>query len=320
MTFPALTVSRVANAAIVLLLGAPLAIGLAGLSGIGHRWVDILAQFTAAGLVVALGLTALSALVRLWPAVGVGLATCLILLAAGWPQWAPPLGTPKPGAPVLTLYSANLLVDNRDIGAVRRSVAEAQPDVVVLIETPRRMLGRLDRILPDHPYRVVETGGSYSIDGTVIASRWPVRKIEARGGDNHVAAMVETPLGPVTVFGVHLTRPWPYQYQWGQISQVLALEASARGLAGPVLMAGDFNSVSSARIGRMIRRDLGLTPAPGWPGTWPSSLPSRVGMNIDQVYRSDDLAIVGRRLGVRSGSDHRPVVTRFTLAEPRPRP
>ncbi|CAN5246303.1 endonuclease/exonuclease/phosphatase family protein [soil metagenome] len=320
MSFPVLTLSRLANAGLLVLLCAPLGIGLAALSGIGHRWVDILAQFTAAALVGALALTAVASVMRLWLAVGAGATTSLILLLAGWPQWAPPTGTPKPGAPVMTLYSANLHVRNRDVEAVRASVADSRADVVVLVETPRAMLGQLDRILPRQTYRVVETGGVYAIDGTVIASRWPVRKVEARSGGNHIAAVVETPLGEVTVFGVHLTRPWPYQYQWGQLTQVMALEASAKGISGPVVMAGDFNSVSSGRVGRTIRKDLGLIPAPGWPGTWPSSLPSAVGMNIDQVYHSPDLAVTGRRLGRPSGSDHRPVVTRLTLSEPRPRP
>lgn len=320
MTFPALTPSRIATAAAILMLCAPLVIGLAALSGIGHRWVDILAQFTGAAMVAALMLSVAAAATRLWPAAGMGIVTSLILLAAGWPQWFPPTGDARPGAPVMTLYSANLLVRNTDIEAVRASIAEGRADIVVLIETPTMMLDQLDRILPDHPYRVVESGGAYAVDGTVIASRWPVSKQDALGGDNHLAARVQTPLGDVTVFAVHLTRPWPFQFQWSQIIQTRALQASARGVTGPLIVTGDFNSVSSARIGRQIRRDMGLIPAPGWPGTWPAQAPSALGMTIDQVYRTPDLALVGRRLGKASGSDHRPVVTRLTLAETPRRP
>lgn len=319
MSFAALTLPRIATAGAILLLCAPLGIGIAALSGIGHRWVDILAQFTGAAIVAALLITLLAAALRLWPAAAFGVLTCLILLLAGWPQWFPPMGQARPGAPVVTLYSANLLVRNTDTEAVRASIAEGQADVVVLIETPTMMLGQLDRILPDHPYRVVESGGAYAVDGTVIASRWPVSKQVAQGGDNHLAAQVQTPLGRITVFAVHLTRPWPFQFQWGQISQTMDLRDKAEGVTGPLILAGDFNSVSSARIGRQIRHDMGLIPAPGWPGTWPTRLPSAVGMTIDQVYRTPDLALVGRRLGQPSGSDHRPVVTRLTLAEPQPR-
>jgi len=320
MRFPVLTLSRFATAVLILALGAPLAVGLAALSGIGHRWIDILAQFTGPALMAGLGLTLMAGVTRLWPAAAAGGATSLILLGAGWPQWMPPDGIARAGAPSMTLYSANLLVRNRDVEAIAASIAHSDADVVVLVETPVQVLAQLDTLLPDQPYRVVETGGRYATDGTVIASRRPVRKIEARGGDNHVVAAVQTPLGEVTVFAVHLTRPWPYQYQWGQITQVMALDASAEGLTGPVILAGDFNSVSSARIGRQIRRDLGLVPVPGWPGTWPTRLPSVLGITIDQVYRSPALAVLQRRLGRPTGSDHRPVITRMTLSEPQPRP
>ena len=49
-------------------------------------------------------------------------------------------------------------------------------------------------------------------------------------------------------------------------------------------------------------------------GTWPAVAPSVIGMTIDQVYRSPELAVLDRRLGLRTGSDHRPVITRFAKA------
>ena len=61
---------------------------------------------------------------------------------------------------------------------------------------------------------------------------------------------------------------------------------------------------------------MGLLPAPGFPGTWPSALPAFAGIAIDQVYRSPDLALLSRRIGEPTGSDHYPVVTEFTRAKP----
>jgi 2-C-methyl-D-erythritol 4-phosphate cytidylyltransferase/2-C-methyl-D-erythritol 2,4-cyclodiphosphate synthase len=40
------------------------------------------------------------------------------------------------------------------------------------------------------------------------------------------------------------------------------------------------------------------------------------GITIDQVYRSPDLALISRRIGEPTGSDHYPVVTEFTRATP----
>ncbi len=293
--------------------------GVAALSGIGHRWVDILAQFAAPALLAAAATTALCVLLRLWPAAGVGAASCLILALAAWPQWTPPRGTPAPGAPIVRLYSANLWVFNTDVEAMRRSIAAADADILVLVEVGDAPAARLDELLAGYPHRtaVGRRRGPGDHAQSIVASRYPIlqRLPDRPDGLSAAGAVVQTPIGPIDVFAVHLTRPWPYQYQWGQITQVMAL--TERRLAAPdnpVIAAGDFNSVSTARIGKQIQADMNLIPAPGWPGTWPSRLPAFAGITIDQVYRSPDLALITRRLGLATGSDHRPVITEFTRA------
>lgn len=305
------------EALIQLGLIGPLVLAVAALSGVGHRWVDILAQFTAPMLTATAVFTLLTAVLRLRAATLQGGVVCAVLLVAVWPQWAPPMGRAEPGAPTIRMYSANLYYLNNDVAAIRRSIAAADPDIVVLIELGQEPARRIDEILDGYPYRAA----SMRMDQTrgpsrsLIASRYPLTPLEDRPDGLHsVTAVAETPIGRLNVIGVHLTRPWPYQYQWGQITQTMALGDIRRDLTGPVIVAGDFNSVSSARIGRHVRRELGLTPAPGFPGTWPSALPSPFGMTIDQVYRSPDLAFISRRLGRPTGSDHRPVVTEFTRA------
>lgn len=293
--------------------------GLAALSGIGHRWVDILAQFTAPVLMAAL-IAALACLIlRLWPAAVAGGLACLVLTVAVWPQWTPPKGRPKAGAPIVRVYSANVWALNTDVAAMARSIAAADADVVILVEFGDAPAARIDQVLAGYPHRALlgridrPSGPARS----VIASRRPIlRQLpDPPDGLSTVGAVVDTALGPITVFGVHLTRPWPFQYQWGQITQVMALDARRRAAPDhPVIAAGDFNSVSTARIGRQTKTDLGLVPAPGWPGTWPSRLPAFLGITIDQVWRSPDLALLSRRLGEPTGSDHRPVVTEFTRA------
>lgn len=300
-----------------LVLAIPLGLAVMALSGIGHRGFDLLAQFTAPALVVTAGLTALLALTRLKAAALHGLAACVVLTIAVAPQWFPDGPRPEPGAPVVRLYFANLYYLNGDVAAMRRSIEAADADIVVLIELGRDAGGRADELLDGYPHRAA----SLRMDGTrgpsrsVIGSRWPLTALpDSPGGLHAVTAVAGTPLGPLNVVGVHLTRPWPFQEQWGQISQTMALQAAVEDLEGPVLVAGDFNSVSSARIGKQVRRDLGLHPAAGFPGTWPAALPAPLGVTIDQVYASPDLAFVRRRLGDPTGSDHRPVVTEITRA------
>ncbi len=305
------------DALLRLALTAPLGLGLVALGGIGQRWFDILAQFTGPALPVTVLASAVLALTRFKAAALHGLAACLMLGLAVLPQWSPGGPRAAEGTPIVRLYSANVYFLNDDVAAIRRSIEEADADIVVLIELGRGPASRIDEVLEGYPHRAA----SMRMDTTrgpsrsVIGSRYPLSAVDDPPDGLHaVAAVARTPLGPLNVVGVHLTRPWPFQHQWGQISQTMALEAVVDGLTGPVVVAGDFNSVSSARIGKQVRRDIGLHPAPGFPGTWPSDFPAPLSMTIDQVYASPDLAFVRRRLGDPNGSDHRPVVTEITRA------
>jgi endonuclease/exonuclease/phosphatase (EEP) superfamily protein YafD len=287
------------------------------LAGVDNRFVDLLAQFTAPMLIATALLIPGLGLLRLKAATGAGGLAAVLLTLAVWPQWFPEASKPDPEAAIVRLYSANLFYLNDDTARIRRSVEAADADIVILIELASDPALKIDEVLAGYPYRAA----SMRLDQTrgpsrsVIASRWPLTvRDDPPDGLHAVAATARTPLGPIHVVGVHLTRPWPFQHSWGQISQTMALDAIVEGMDGPVVVAGDFNSVSSARIGRQTRQDIGLRPAPGFPGTWPTDLPSVLGITIDQVYASPDLAFVSRRLGHPTGSDHRPVVTEITRA------
>jgi endonuclease/exonuclease/phosphatase (EEP) superfamily protein YafD len=303
----------------VLVVGLTLVAGIAVLvlAGVDNRAVDLLAQFTATLLIAATLLTLGLGLLRMKAPAGVGALTSLLLALAVWPQWFPTASAPDRDAAVIRVYSANLFYLNDDTARIRRSIEAADADIVVLIELASDPARNIDQLLAGYPHRAA----SMRLDQTrgpsrsVIASRWPLAvRADPPDGLHAVAAKVRTPLGPINVVGVHLTRPWPFQHSWGQISQTMALDSVVESVEGPVVVAGDFNSVSSARIGRQVQRDIGLRPAPGFPGTWPSDLPSGLGITIDQVYASPDLAFVSRRLGRPTGSDHRPVVTEITRA------
>lgn len=304
------------------LLAPPGLVAVSALSRIGHRLPDLLTQFTAPALMAVVALCGLFLLSRLWDMAALGAGVAGLLLLAVWPQWTPERGRAA-GEQSLSLYSANLWARNSDVDAIARSIAEADADVVMLIELGDAPAAQLDVILADYPYRVSTprkdrpSGAARS----VIASRQPLKKVRGADGQGLAAliAEAETPLGPVSLIAVHMTRPWPFQHPYGQISQaerLARLHADVlAGRDGPVVIAGDFNSVSSGRIGRQIKAETGLIPAPAWPGTWPAALPAPLGITIDHVWRSPDLALVERRLGAKTGSDHRPVVVRLKRTE-----
>lgn len=309
-----LTVLRLLiDGAFLPVLCVPLAVALIALSGMQNQYADILAQFVAPALIGTVGLVAILLVARLRHSAALGGLAIAALALALWPQVFPAGPRSEKGAPTITVYSANLHDENADLAAIRRSIKEANADVVVLIELAPDVIADLDAILADYPHRA--PGQVFVASSTVMASRWPLVTSESpMDGLDAVVATAETPLGPVHLAGVHLTRPWPFAQSWGQISQTMALQARLASRPGPMIVLGDFNSISSARIGRQVKTDLGLHPAPGFPGTWPADLPAVAGINIDQVYVSGDLAFVSRKLGRDNGSDHRPVITRITRA------
>nr|WP_312295937.1 endonuclease/exonuclease/phosphatase family protein [Brevundimonas diminuta] len=313
-----LTQALMRLAALALLAPSGL-VAVSALSRIGHRLPDLLTQFTAPALVATVVLCGLFLLLRLWDMAALGVGVAGLLLLAVWPQWTPEKGRAA-GPETLTVYSANLWARNQDVAAIARSIEQADADVVMLIELGDAPAAQLDTILRAYPHRVSTprkdrpSGAARS----VIASRLPLHRVRDADGQGLAAlvAQAETSLGPVSLIAVHMTRPWPFQHPYGQISQAQRLAGLRAGLEGPVVVAGDFNSVSSGRIGRQIKAETGLTPAPARPGTWPSALPAFLGITIDHVWRSPDLALVERRLGQKTGSDHRPVIVRLSRAEP----
>ncbi len=303
---------------LAVLVAAPTFMALVTLTGMRNQYADLIAQFTAPALFATLGLGILLLLFRQRRWAAATLAPAALLLIAVSPQWSPTASRPEAGAPSIRLYSANLWVRNDDLDAIAASIRQADADVVMLIELGDATAPHLDALVGDYPHRIA----SPRIDRpngdvrSVIASRYPLVALPRPDTFEAVGATAMTPLGPVNLVSVHLTRPWPFAESWGQISQTMALDEMLQNLSGPVVVAGDFNSVSSARIGKQVQRDIGLRPAAGFPGTWPATLPSALAITIDQVYASPDLAFVSRRLGRPTGSDHRPVVTEITRAAP----
>src|SRR5690606_7653252 len=111
---------RLANVSACLAQLGLVAVAVAGFSGVGHRWADILAQFTAPALTAAVLGLAICLPLRLWPASIVGAVSAFLLLIAVWPQWFPDRGRPAPDTPVVRVYSANLWARNTDGEAMRR--------------------------------------------------------------------------------------------------------------------------------------------------------------------------------------------------------
>lgn len=300
-------------------LTAILALGWLGLAAVaasalarpGHRYAELLLQFSAPALTVTVTVVAGLLALRRFRTAGAFLALAAALALGLWPAWRP---HPPARGPVLArVYVANLWARNTEVEAIAASVAAADADVVVLIELGDAAAERLDEILADHPHRVVtprveRASGAARL---AIASRWPLTPVDADRADGLAAVGAEAALPDGTrlrLIGAHLTRPWPFQWEHAQAWQAERLAARIGETPVRTVVAGDFNAAHAGRPVRLLVEATGLRPAPAVRGTWPAALPAPLRITIDQALVSPDLTVVRRDLGRPTGSDHRPVI------------
>jgi endonuclease/exonuclease/phosphatase (EEP) superfamily protein YafD len=126
-----------------------------------------------------------------------------------------------------------------------------------------------------------------------------------------------SPLGPVTVLGIHA--PWPTQAALArEHADFLPILRSYP--AATTILAGDFNSTPWSFARRRDDRDFGLVRRTRALFTWPLAgrhRPPFPVLPIDHVYAGPAWATVGVARGPRVGSDHYPVLVTLSPTAPR---
>lgn len=215
-------------------------------------------------------------------------------------------------AGVLTIASANVNLGNRDTAALIRWLAEAKPDVVVLLEVSPEYVRGLDS-LSDYPFRHLVP--RHDPFGIAVLSRFPfsdVKTVEDEGGREHIESLIDWKGQPVRLTACHPMPPISQFDHTLRNQQLLALAKAAKTSGQPAILAGDLNATpwSNAFSGldqAGLRRATGLTP------TWPAIGYGWVGIPIDSVLVTQQWTVVGHKVGPNLGSDHLPVIVRIAL-------
>ncbi len=191
---------------------------------------------------------------------------------------------------------------------VAAEIRKHDPDVICLVEAgaySEEMRSMWENYFPDHDVSML--GGSIvcivrgaagectPVDLTPDSSL-RILPVEVRGQSFHCAIVdIES-----SIFNVR-KRP------------LVRLADSLNDVAGPVIVAGDFNtptdSVHFARLSEDFSsawNEIGN----GYSATWPVPLPL---MDLDQVWHNAGVAVRSFNLGWSSASDHRPVIVEFVV-------
>lgn len=259
------------------------------------------------GVFVALGAATLYQAVRIWPYTPLARVQSLAATA------------PDPDRR-LRLVISNVLMTNRDGDRWRRVVTEADPDIVVAVETDAWWAATTGALRATHPHTVqLPQDDTY---GMCVYSRFPLESVDVQHlVEPEVPSVFLTlrlPSGDrVRCVFLHPRPPRPDVQQDSTLRDA-ELVLAAREIATfdtPTVVAGDLNDVAWSDTTLLFQKLSGLLDPRIGRGFFPTFHADHAWLRypLDHVFHSDDFALVDiARLG-HVGSDHFPMCITLAL-------
>jgi endonuclease/exonuclease/phosphatase (EEP) superfamily protein YafD len=215
----------------------------------------------------------------------------------------------------LRLLVANVQMTNHNDAGFRRLIAEARPDLLLMVEPDRWWEERLRPLETDFPHSL-----RYPLDNTygmLLYSRY-----EITGEQVHFLIKKDIPSFKVQVhlpsgdlldlWGVHPEPPTPQESESSapRDAELLLVGKAVRDLRRPVIVAGDLNDVAWSRTTRLFQRISGLLDpriGRGFYSTFHARYPF-LRWSLDHVFHSDHFRLVELRVLPGFGSDHFPIL------------
>jgi endonuclease/exonuclease/phosphatase (EEP) superfamily protein YafD len=289
---------------------------LAGFAGQWWWFFDLAAHFRVQ-YALALGLGSLALLAwrqPRWAMVFAGFA--LINAAVLAPRFLSSVeAVAGTDSPTFRALLANVHSENRDHGRIRQVIAEANPDVIVLLEVTPWLIGQLADLAERYPHRIAEPREDNF--GIALFSRLPLRNAAVislgSAGLPSLTAELEADGRWFTLLSTHPPPPIGAAMTEDRNAQLADLARLARQTRQPLLALGDFNLSPWSPWFTQLLTDSGLHDSaagrglqPSWPVGWPP-----LWIPIDHALYSDGIRIRHRVIGPDLGSDHYPVMVDF---------
>lgn len=298
------------------------AVSLAAFAGQWVWWLDVLANFRAQ-YVVALLVLGVLLMVSGWRRTGYGvLAVAAVNLVLVGPLY---IGSPaegEPGAPSIRVLSFNLLSDNESFSDVVEYIQAIDPDVVLLHEASRPWEVAMESA--DWDYEVIRPRSDQLIFGTLVLLRADEREVISYGfaETEPRAVMIHyRPRGwpePIAILSTHPLAPTDEDRSKLRDAQLAFAAEWAADRDGAYVVVGDFNATPWSYPFRKLMSASGLSNSQvgfGLQPSFPAGSTFLLRVPIDHLLYSEALAVTGRRLGPRMGSDHFPLVVDLRLRQ-----
>ncbi len=219
----------------------------------------------------------------------------------------------------MTLLQANVQNDNTRYDDFLALVKSEQPDLIILQEVNWHWLRRLNALNNDWPYHIIPDSSQYF--GSAIWSRFPLETLAIQdfaqnGRDSIAFAMQVAPDKTLYAITTHPVPPLGFKNfpKWQQ--QLTAVSQWPRQLGIQVhLLVGDLNSTPWSKQYQQLLENNGLHTARQGFGvlvTWPWPLLPLL-LPLDHCLVNDDVFVYSIRQGRPFGSDHLPLITKFSF-------
>lgn len=234
---------------------------------------------------------------------------------------------PADERPVYTLMTFNVFGRNETPAQLVENILAVDPDVLALQEYSREVRSEIHRDLAAiFPHFQYCTGGQRAFVG--LYSKLPFEPLNedacsasAISTDRTARIIVRFDIEDAPDFSFATTHnDWPAPIT-RQAEQFGALETALSTVEPPLILVGDFNSTSWSYALRTFVERAGLTRhthnIPTFPtlwyylGDWRPTIPI---LPIDHVMTRGEIAIHDISTGEPSGSDHLPVIVRFSVS------
>ena len=312
------------GAAVVLLLGT-----LAPFIPTNNKWVRVL-DFPRTQLALLLLVTLVCFLFVLQPANTVDLALIAVLLAAlGWQVYRVIPYTPIAPLQVrwtnksdlrscFSLIVANVLMKNRDSEALLHVLRDADPDLVLLVETDDWWDTATRALEASYPHALRQPQSNEY--GLILYSKLSLEEasIEFLVEDTvpSIHAQPRLPSGDSFAFyGVHPAPP-PLSHTAERDAELLVVGRRAKASPLPAVVAGDLNDVGWSATSRLFRRISGLLDPRAGRGLYASYHAGYPFLRwpLDHVFHDPRFTVKEIRRLKPFGSDHFPIFVRLCLS------
>ncbi|MDX5438523.1 MAG: endonuclease/exonuclease/phosphatase family protein, partial [Pontibacter sp.] len=222
-----------------------------------------------------------------------------------------------------SLLIANVWMKNRQADEFLQLVQQANPDLVLAMETDQWWVDQLSPLRQKYAHVV-----TYPLDNTygmVLYSKLPLKETDIMFLKHETVPSIHTnvvlPNGEEFILhAMHPVPPKPSEYPDNVGEEEVALLKVGKMVSQtdmPAVVAGDFNDVAWSRTSRMFNTQSRLRDVRVGRGLYNSFGAKNILFRypLDHVYVSEEFRVVQMERLSKFGSDHFPILIKLSLAK-----